>query len=175
MPGYDRSRFVNLTETEDQEFECGICFQILKNPLIVGCCRQAFCEQCIKQWLNTSNLCPNDRIQLKADNLLKPPRLVDNLLGKLQIHCDFHSNGCQQIVQLKQLPLHSLYCRFNPSIKCKDLALSDNMSHQNFVQNIMNQNKSLNEELKRLRLQIKILKKQIKKTNKDKNWNQNVS
>ncbi len=74
MPGYELDRFVGLTETEKTEMICSICHDILKNPVVTNCCLQTYCEECINEWLKTNAICPNDRKQLNASQLTRPPR-----------------------------------------------------------------------------------------------------
>jgi len=48
------------------------------------------------------------------------PRILKNLLSKLQITCDNAIHGCQVVVRLENLPLHLNDCEFNPKkpIEC---------------------------------------------------------
>ncbi|XP_054161300.1 E3 ubiquitin-protein ligase NRDP1-like [Oppia nitens] len=94
MPGYDCDRFVNLSPADRAELTCSICQDIFYCPVIAQCCRQTFCEDCINNWLSTNNTCPYDRKTLTTEALTRPPRVMVNMLGKLQIKCDFRDKGC---------------------------------------------------------------------------------
>jgi E3 ubiquitin-protein ligase NRDP1 len=118
MPGYSRLRFVRLSEIESEEFTCGICLEIFKKPMVVQCCRQTYCNDCITEWLTKNEICPNDRQRLTEDGLLEPPRFVQNLISKLRIHCKFQNSGCDSIVELEKLEDHELNCGFNPNKFC---------------------------------------------------------
>ncbi len=74
MPGYELSRFVELSQSEIEEYTCSICHDILRNPFVTNCCLQTFCEQCINDWLEKNNTCPYDRKQLNRSQLSSPPR-----------------------------------------------------------------------------------------------------
>ena len=68
------------------------------------------------------SLCPNDRQPLNL-NILKPiPRIMRNLLDKLQIKCDFESNGCPQVFNLESLRPHVSICDFNPEKRVECLS-----------------------------------------------------
>src|SRR2546422_7082256 len=103
MPGYDVSRFVNLRKSEEELVICLICHDVLKNPVVVRCCLQTYCNDCIRIWLKTNSVCPNDRKLLTESQLTNVPRMVVNLLGKLKIKCDYESHGCTEIVDLETL------------------------------------------------------------------------
>ncbi len=34
MPGFDKSQFLKLSQTEENELLCGICLCILNNPVV---------------------------------------------------------------------------------------------------------------------------------------------
>ncbi|XP_054155340.1 uncharacterized protein LOC128953840 [Oppia nitens] len=116
MPGYDCDRFVNLSPSDRSELSCSICQDIFCCPVIVQCCRQTFCEDCINNWLSANNTCPYDRKTLTKDALAQPPRVMINILGKLQIKCDFQDKGCNEVISLEDLSNHvNNNCRYNSS------------------------------------------------------------
>ncbi len=51
--GYDTNRFIGLSDQLIEELKCGICLEILRKPVVTHCCRQTFCEDCIKSWLRS--------------------------------------------------------------------------------------------------------------------------
>lgn len=162
MPGFEKHRFVNLNQLED-DFTCGICLQILNNPSVTPCCRQTYCYDCINEWLNNKNSCPNDRQRLIATELYSPQRLVVNLLAKLRIRCDFALNGCQTVVDLECLKTHSNNCPFNPNRNCIDcgLKMSGQSTHY-CINSLKLLNTSLAEEIFELKSEIEKLKQEIK-------------
>ncbi len=74
MSGYELSRFVDLSQSDAEEYTCSICQDIFCDPLVTNCCLQTFCGQCINEWLETNNKCPFDRKPLKRCELIRPPR-----------------------------------------------------------------------------------------------------
>jgi hypothetical protein len=69
-------RFVELSQSDAEEYICSICQDIFRNPVVTNCCLQTFCEQCINDWLETNNICPYDRKQLNRSQLSSAPRSV---------------------------------------------------------------------------------------------------
>ena len=111
--GYDVDRFINEI---DEELRCQVCWGVLQDPLQANECEHTFCRVCINEWLKNSTTCPVDRNQLKVNQLRQIPRIVRNLINHLQLHCDFKSKGCEQIVTLEDLETHNSKCNFNPEI-----------------------------------------------------------
>jgi len=58
MPGYELSRFIELSQSDAEEYTCNICQDIFRNPVVTNCCLQTFCELCISEWLETNNTVP---------------------------------------------------------------------------------------------------------------------
>jgi hypothetical protein len=50
MVGLLKNRFINLTPELISELSCGICKEILLSPVMIPCCRQLYCKQCLNDW-----------------------------------------------------------------------------------------------------------------------------
>jgi hypothetical protein len=74
MSGYELSRFIDLSQSDAEEYTCSICHDIFRNPVVANCCLQTFCEQCINDWLKTNNTCPYDGKQLNRSQLSRSQR-----------------------------------------------------------------------------------------------------
>lgn len=166
--GFDRSRF-HFDQYEDlDEYVCGICHGILKNPLVTDCCGQTYCSNCINQWLIQSGSCPNDRRSLKKGGLRAPPIAFKNLLSNLKIKCDFELDGCKALVKLTELDSHRKCCPFRPNIKCKDCGLHrEKASTHKCVQSLRLLNEELVEDRHKLTEQKLQLIKENQKQKKD--------
>ena len=117
MPGHDQSRF--LTNNEDlDEFTCGLCHEVFINPVITNCSQQMYCSDCINQWLNSSNRCPNCRRSLNKNSLSAAPRQFKNLLAKLMVTCENKDEGCPEAMKISELDKHSTECDYRPNIQC---------------------------------------------------------
>ena len=77
-------------------------------------CEHAFCSGCIKEWLNRQKTCPVDRQSVTPNQLKPAPRILRNLLARLNIECDNAASGCTVVVKLDLLASHCDECDFNP-------------------------------------------------------------
>ena len=156
MPGYDRDLFVELDETLAEEYTCGICHDIYKSPVVLSCCGQTYCQDCIEEWLENHRTCPNDRRPINRNNLQPAARMVLNLLNKLRIKCDYHAQGCAHVCPLENLNTHLRdQCEFNPDRKCKDCgAIKNQTDDHNCI-------KVLFEQVTQLRAEINSLSEQL--------------
>ena len=103
--GFDLRRFL---EAPDEELICPICRFVLQDPLQIRGCEHAFCATCIHEWLQRSQTCPIDRSSVEngEDDLISPPRILRNLLSRLEIECDNAEYGCTQRIRLDNLEQH---------------------------------------------------------------------
>lgn len=77
-------------------------------------CEHAFCTGCIQEWLSRQPTCPVDRQAITTANLRSVPRILRNLLSRLNISCDNQIYGCTQIIKLDALHVHLEECEHNP-------------------------------------------------------------
>lgn len=109
--GFELTRFQGDV---DEELICPICSAVLENPLQATPCEHAFCKSCIHEWMQRQPTCPVDRNPLTEQNLRCVPRILRNLLARLNINCDNKPYGCQAVLKLELLPNHLAECEFNP-------------------------------------------------------------
>lgn len=85
-------------------------------------CEHAFCASCIQEWLTRQPTCPVDRSPITFNQLKPAPRILRNLLSRLQIACDNAVYGCTAIVKLDALPSHLQECEHNPKkpVQCQE-------------------------------------------------------
>jgi len=114
--GYDLDRF---EQQVDEEFICPICCMVLEDT-VEAPCQHVFCSGCINQWLDRESNCPSCRERVVQSDLRPGPRSLRNLLGKLEIKCDFGREGCRRTVKLEHLAAHIRECDYNPRkmVKC---------------------------------------------------------
>lgn len=77
-------------------------------------CEHAFCQACIHEWLSRQSSCPVDRQAITTTNLRPVPRILRNLLSRLNIACDNAMYGCTQVMKLDALQSHLDECEHNP-------------------------------------------------------------
>ena len=110
--GYETNRF---TEDVDEELICSICGQVLESPVQIRQCEHCFCGSCINEWLKHQSVCPVDRSPVSPrEDLIQPPRILRNLLGRLKISCVNKEFGCDVVVRLDGLQAHHNECQYNP-------------------------------------------------------------
>lgn len=109
--GFELTRFQGDV---DEELICPICTSVLEDPLQATPCEHAFCKNCIQLWMQRQPTCPVDRTALTEQNLRCVPRILRNLLARLNISCDNKPYGCQVVLKLELLPAHLGECEFNP-------------------------------------------------------------
>lgn len=85
--GFEIERFVDQKLVQD--FKCGICLEVFKEPVMISVCEHIYCRECITDWLKTDTSCPEDRTPIQDSDLVQPTRLIRILHEKLEIKCDF--------------------------------------------------------------------------------------
>ena len=153
MPGFDKNRFIDVSDEDLDQFTCSICLEVFKNPVYSRCCLQSYCRDCINHWLERHKTCPNDRKSLSKSQLTVPPRALTNLLNKLVVKCNFHRDGCEETIKLDQLDKHLSVCKFNAEVVCRDCDQSGGPQHNCFdnfktrIQGLVNENEKLKQKV----------------------------
>uniref|UniRef100_A0A5F8H873 E3 ubiquitin-protein ligase NRDP1 n=1 Tax=Monodelphis domestica TaxID=13616 RepID=A0A5F8H873_MONDO len=111
--GYDRARFLGDV---DEDLICPICRGVLEEPMQAPNCEHAFCNNCVSQGSSWQQTCPVDGSVVTVPHLRPIPRIMRNMLSKLQITCDNAVAGCSAILRLDSLMAHLTNCEHNP--KC---------------------------------------------------------
>ncbi len=176
--GYEENRFEIVVS---QRFHCPICLLVLKDPVM---CKNEhyYCSFCIKKHLENSSFCPTCLEHLTVATLRPAPRIVKDYISELNIHCDFNSRGCPEMVEVGNLKRHVASCGFSP-VQCSNdgcnvlLNASDKLHHETEVCDfrkvqshdcgqLMNEVKEMkNEMLKgqdRINNQMKGMKEEVK-------------
>ncbi|XP_036620974.1 E3 ubiquitin-protein ligase NRDP1-like [Trichosurus vulpecula] len=116
--GYDRARFLGDV---DEDLICPICHGVLEEPVQAPNCEHAFCNTCITQGSSWQQICPVDGSVVTIPHLRPIPRIMRNMLSKLQITCNNAVSGCSAILRLDNLMTHLISCEHNPKcpVACK--------------------------------------------------------
>ena len=126
MPGHDKSKIVGSNASDLDEFLCGICHDVLNKPVVTQCCRQTYCRDCVEGWLKRQTTCPNDRKSLTINGLSEVPRLVINVINKMQIKCDYSDKGCPEVITIGTKVEHVEMCMFKHNKTGGQVLYSDN-------------------------------------------------
>ncbi|KAI1305367.1 E3 ubiquitin-protein ligase NRDP1 [Halotydeus destructor] len=86
-----------------------------KDPVQGSSCDHLYCGTCIRDWLKQSTKCPVDRKFLCESQLRQCPKIIINLLNRLEVKCNYQQDGCDWVVRLGGLSDHLQWCPFNPS------------------------------------------------------------
>ena len=86
---------------------CQICAKVLREPHLVVCSGQHFCESCLNEWLKKQRKqsCPHCRAQGKAFNHVINKGLRSEI-NQLRVNCSNRVNGCQWTGELGSLKTH---------------------------------------------------------------------
>ena len=89
-----RSPAVPVADDDDNEeslaLSCPICLELLKSPVLLPCCQQTFCKNCLRQALSSSSSCPLCRAPARMEQCL-PNRTLEGLLARRR-GCDIESS-----------------------------------------------------------------------------------
>ena len=109
--GYEHSRF---EKDVDENFHCSICYNVLKEPRMCRNNEHVYCLACISEHLKVnSQTCPECNEHLSVDTLRRP-RVLNNMLSKLKINCDYANRGCPELNCVADLDSHVSNCGFAP-------------------------------------------------------------
>ncbi|RWS11613.1 E3 ubiquitin protein ligase NRDP1-like protein [Dinothrombium tinctorium] len=162
--GYDLMRFRGEV---DEELICAICSGVLQEPLQAPGCEHSFCGFCIKQWLLRQLNCPVDRQPLTSAQLKAVPRILRNLLSRLNIECDNAVFGCTAVVKLDCLANHCMECAFNPKkpvtceLGCGLIIPKDELKDHNCVRDLRSLVEQQQEQINKLQQQYNDLKLEV--------------
>ena len=127
MSGIDRKRVVGKTEYQlDNIFTCIICRNIFDEPVFTYCCCwRTFCKVCIHQWLEDNNTCPNCWNALTINQLLRAPRVFENMINKIKIKCGNYGTHCKSVITIREMKA------YNTCDSCKTLKKFESNENQN--------------------------------------------
>ena len=92
-----------FVEQTSKDFDCPVCFQLIRNPFLTACCGNHFCDTCVKSMKEKSNRCPfcNEKpISGITD------KKFQRQINELQVHCVHKKHGCLWIGELGKLATH---------------------------------------------------------------------
>ena len=111
--GYEDERFQHPV---GQTLHCGVCMNVLKDPVMCRRNEHLCCRACIIPHLRISQTCPTCKELLTVETLRPASRGIRNLLAELKIRCEFHDRGCGEFIELENLERHVRDCGFAPAV-----------------------------------------------------------
>ena len=118
MHKISRNMIIQKTGEELEPIICGICDNLFVEPMVSQCCGQAYCSQCISEWLSANDLCPDCPNCITSDQIKSSPQKISE---GLEVKCIYHDNGCDTVLKLEQFKIHSIKCKFQNAIVCPKL------------------------------------------------------
>ncbi|UJR07931.1 hypothetical protein I4U23_012214 [Adineta vaga] len=161
--GFDIQRFSNSI---DEDFICSICGGVLQDPLQAPSCEHTFCQICIHEWLSRSETCPIDRTPLQLEQLKPIPRILRNLLNRLDIACE--NEGCSTRIKLENLVNHLNECEYSPKkfISCEHgcgmMIFQDDQTNHNCIHVLRNELDNMKCDLKKYKNDIEVYKNEVR-------------
>ncbi|XP_046842168.1 TNF receptor-associated factor 3-like [Xenia sp. Carnegie-2017] len=130
--GYEESRFKTAV---DENFYCSICFNVVKEARMCQHNEHIFCRSCIEEHLRVNaQRCPQCQERLTAATL-HPARVINNMISKLKINCNYANRGCPEFINVEDLEKHVKNCGFAPVLcsneRCdKEINKRDKIKHE---------------------------------------------
>lgn len=66
----ERLRTLDVRFSEALNGQCGICLEKLSGPVLVPCCQNLLCGQCMLTWMNAHTTCPLCRTETMCESLV---------------------------------------------------------------------------------------------------------
>ena len=160
MPGFERNRFIDLTEREAKHFTCNVCHKIFNDP-IKSECEHTFCKDCVQKWVRGRNKCcpecnkgfttrkrlnntrSDDNLVIVGSHTFKHNLMANNFVNDLKVKCDFVDNGCKEVIEFGLLSAHLKVCAHRLCGTC-GVELGDPSQHNcvQLLNNIKNELKN---------------------------------
>ena len=86
-----------------KDYECPVCFEILKDPFLTACCGNHFCDACIEATKSSTNDCPF--CKAKPINGIVDKKL-QRRINELEVYCLQKKHGCSWVGTLDELTKH---------------------------------------------------------------------
>lgn len=100
--------FTERLQVVEARFECPICLNCLKDPVLTSCGHR-FCRECIHEWLkHKSGGCPVDGQSLALDSDLFPDNYTRREIAQHMISCPVED--CSQQLSLSEAEKHMAEC-----------------------------------------------------------------
>lgn len=112
--GLEIEQFVHPERISSQLF-CAICTQVLENPVVTET-EHMYCENELLDWFVTKGdtICPMSNQKLDPSKIVKPGRIITNMLNELERYCLHRSEGCCWTGSGENVKLHCKSCPHRP-------------------------------------------------------------
>ena len=157
MAGFDRNRFIDLSESMAKDLECSICLNIFDNPIDTDCCH-TFCKECLQKLIRTrAHKCPACRTEFtrkRGTNAIilsgyafRPNLMANAWISKLITKCDFQFNGCKERLELGSMATHLISCEHRFCSNCNEALNAGQTEAHHCVELLKNERDQLKNQL----------------------------
>ena len=97
----------NFVYETDHTLVCMVCAKPFREPQKTQCCRQNFCESCLRRWAkkNGRRCCPHCRAEGRRFTHSLNHTLKE-MVEELEVRCRHYKKGCEWAGQLRHLQRH---------------------------------------------------------------------
>ena len=114
--GYPSECFIDEI---DEDFICGICREVLRDPLNLETCPHLLCRKCTQGVKN--KVCPKCRLSFQTSSLASIPFIQQKIIN-MKIKCVYHENGCEWTGTIgtdeRNLTAHLHECKWSSFESC---------------------------------------------------------
>ncbi|XP_046859713.1 TNF receptor-associated factor 2-like [Xenia sp. Carnegie-2017] len=153
--GYPMKWFEDQNSARNM-FECGICLEVLRDPVQICDCGHQFCALCISDILKTDPRCPSCRIKISRE-VIFDDHAANRLIKQLKVNCCYEGCNWQGCLSLF-LEDHSETCSF---MKKSGFAFEDFVDQSSF-ENLFQKVVTLEEKIVTIEQQNEKRLKEIK-------------
>ncbi|CAG0891389.1 unnamed protein product, partial [Cyprideis torosa] len=96
--------------------KCGICQEIMDDPVMIMPCQHAYCRGCIFEWLDSTKVCPECREPTSSAGVLFS-RWIQRTIDELRVKCQ--NVECEAILDAQSLEPHMKFECLHRIIICE--------------------------------------------------------
>ncbi|EGR29925.1 spry domain protein [Ichthyophthirius multifiliis] len=123
LGGYDTQLFTYI----DEQFECLICSNIVRDPKECNGCGSLYCKCCIDDWLQKKKECPK-RCDMSLHQIIPvQSKALLRIYNNLDMKCP--NNDCEKQIKLSDYAQHEIICN---SKQCLNFQVCKNKENQQF-------------------------------------------
>ena len=100
---------LKMNKLKLKTFECPICLDLFENPVNDNC-GHTFCEECLKECLNNSRVCPISKKKIKS---YAPNLILKHLFTQITFNC----LECSEDISLEEKTNHKISCSLKKESK----------------------------------------------------------
>ncbi|XP_061197989.1 TNF receptor-associated factor 4-like [Saccostrea echinata] len=96
----------------DKAYECPICWNVLRHPVLLEKCGHRCCASCLPEIMRGGGKCPLDEKPIDRDRDVIPDHEFQKEIGQLQLKCSYVDKGCTWYGQMKDIKAHLEDCKY---------------------------------------------------------------